>query len=142
MIADFNTLPLMFIECNKKYFNSSLPRPKYDIMHKNGTLAKFVYNKNKNGKYPIRLQKIVMSDLFDFPEDIFRDIVIHEMIHYYIAWNGIKDNKTHGREFMKMANELNEKYGLNVTKYFDASPYLRPEFASKKRGLFNFLFGR
>ncbi len=142
MIADFNTLPLMFIECNKKYFNSSLPRPEYDIMHKNKILAEFRYNPNKKAKHPIKWQKIVMSDLFDLPEGLFRDIVIHEMIHYYIAWNGIKDNKTHGREFMKMDNELHEKYGLNVTKHFDVSPYLRPEYASKKRGLFSFLFGR
>ena len=45
----------------------------------------------------------------------------HEMIHYYIAEHQIKDNKAHGREFMRMAQELNEKYGLHITKTVDGS---------------------
>ena len=39
--------------------------------------------------------------------------MVHEMIHYYIAWNNIKDNKTHGDEFMRIAEEMNTKYGFN-----------------------------
>lgn len=123
MIADFNTMPDMFSECNKKYFNSSLPIPRYDLIHKTSILARFVYNPNKKGKHPIKWQIIKFSDCFDFPDDVFRDIMVHEMIHYYIAWNGIKDNKSHGKVFMQMANELNEKYGLHVTKNYDASQF-------------------
>ena len=43
------------------------------------------------------------------------------MIHYYIAEHQIKDNKAHGREFMRIAQELNEKYGLHITKTVDGS---------------------
>ena len=45
----------------------------------------------------------------------------HEMIHYYLAEHQIKDDKSHGKEFMRMAQELNEKYGLNITETLDAS---------------------
>ena len=65
----------------------------------------------------------MMSDCFDYPEKVFVEIMVHEMIHYYIAWNRIKDNKSHGKEFMRMANEMKEKYGLNITKTIDASSF-------------------
>ena len=42
--------------------------------------------------------------------------MVHEMIHYYLAWNRVKTKKYHGKEFMEIANGLNEKYGLNITK--------------------------
>lgn len=140
MIADYNTMPRMFSECNKKYFNGSLPSPKYGLMNKLNVLARFEYNKNKKGKNPIKWQKIKFSDCYDFPKNSFRDLMVHELIHYYIAWNGIKDNKSHGKEFMRIANELNTKYNLNVTQKVDASSFPRTEKAPKYTGIMKFLF--
>ena len=45
---------------------------------------------------------------------MMRDVMVHEMIHYYIAWNRIKDNGSHGRQFWHIAKDFNEKYGLNI----------------------------
>jgi hypothetical protein len=45
---------------------------------------------------------------------------------------------------MKIANELKEKYGLNITKKVDASSFKLTENAPKivkKKSLFSFLFG-
>ena len=141
MIADYNTMPRMFRECNRMYFNNTLPTPKYGLMNKLNTLARFEYNKNKKGKHPIKWQEIKFSDCYDFPEDMFRNLMVHELIHYYIAWNGIRDNKSHGKEFMKIANELNEKYGLNIAKKYDATSLARTEKAPQHKGLMKFLFG-
>ena len=110
-------------------------------MNKLNTLARFVYNKDKKGKHPIKWQVVKITDCYDFPEEDFREIMVHELIHYYIAWNGIKDNKDHGREFMRIANEINEKYGLNVTKTKDASSFKRTENAPNFTGFFQFLWG-
>lgn len=140
MIADFKTMSKMFTECNKLYFNKSLPMPNFDTINKLNTLAKFLYNKDKKGKHPIKWQIIKFSDCYDYTEQDFREMMVHEMIHYYIAWNGIKDNKDHGKEFMKIANELNEKYNLNITKTKDASSFKRTEKAPKYKGLFKLLF--
>ena len=134
-------MPRMFSECNRMYFNGSLPTPKYGLINKLNTLARFEFNRNKKGKHPIKWQKIIFSDCYDFPEEDFREIMVHELIHYYIAWNGIKDNKDHGREFMRIANEINEKYGLNVTKTKDASSFKRTENAPDFTGFFQFLWG-
>ena len=139
MIADFNTMPEMFWKCNEKYFNNELPTPKYGLMNKTSILARFEYYKDKKGKNPIKWQKILFSDCFDFDEKVFEDIMVHELIHYHIAWNGIKDNKMHGKEFMRLANEMNEKYGLNVTATVDASSFKKTENAPKS--IFEILFG-
>ena len=78
---------------------------------------------------------ILMSDFFDFDEETFRNIMVHEMIHYYLYLNdpsecsafshflrlfGFKSSD-HGPEFMAMAQKLNEQYGLNITVTYDAS---------------------
>lgn len=107
MIADYNTMPMMFWECNKKYFERSLPTPKFGLFKKLNLLAEFVYYKNKNGRKPIKDQRILFSEYYDFDEETFRNLMVHEMIHYYIAWNGIECKHDHGKEFMEMAHELN-----------------------------------
>lgn len=43
------------------------------------------------------------------------DTIIHEMIHYYIAYNNIKDTSAHGRVFRQMMAEINEQYGREIT---------------------------
>ena len=65
--------------------------------------------------------------------------MVHEMIHYYLAWNRVKTKKYHGKEFMEIANGLNEKYGLNITKTLDASSFKRTEQAPKTKGFWQWL---
>ena len=122
MIADYNTMPHMFWECNRLYFDHQLRTPKFGLMHSYRTLGKFAL-------------AILMSDYFDFDEETFRNIMVHEMIHYYLYLNdpsecsafshflrlfGFKSSD-HGPEFMAMAQKLNEQYGLNITVTYDAS---------------------
>ena len=135
MIADYNTMLRMFRECNKMYFNKSLPTPKFVLMNKPNTLARFEFNRNKKGKHSIKWQKIIFSDCYDFPEDVFRNLMVHELLHYFIAWNGIRDKKDHRKEFMKIDNELNE------TVKYDSTSFPRTEKASQHKGLMKFLFG-
>lgn len=37
------------------------------------------------------------------------------MIHYYIGVNGYRDTSPHGKLFKQLMNEINEKFGRNVT---------------------------
>ena len=49
-------------------------------------LARFEYTRNpKKSKKSIRNQTIKISDCFDFPENVFIDLMVHEMIHYYTS---------------------------------------------------------
>ena len=132
MIANQETMVDSFWDCNEKYFDNSLPTPWFETVNSISVIGKFEYHKNKkNSKKPIRDQVIKMSDCFDYPEKDFIETMVHEMIHYYIAWNRIKVLRSHGRVFMRMANEMKEKYGLNVTKKIDASSLKLTENAPK-----------
>ena len=71
--------------------------------------------------------RISMTDYYDFTPKQFEDILVHEMIHYYLAYFGIDKSLSHGREFKKMAKRLNQTYGLNITKTLDISQYKRRE---------------
>ena len=133
-----------FWDCNQKYFNRSLPTPLFETINSIKIIGRFEYFKNKkNKKKPICNQIIKMSDCFDYPQKAFVQTMVHEMIHYYIAWNRIKDNRTHGRKFMEIANEMKEKYGLEITKTIDTSSFKLTEHAPKPtaRGFWHWLFG-
>ena len=136
MIADYNTMPQIFWECNQQYFGHQLRTPKFGFMHSCRYLGRFEYRwGEKNKPVKKRHMVILMSDYFDFDEETFRSIMVHEMIHYYLYLNNPSDcsvfgrflcffgfkNSDHGPEFMKMAQKLNEQYGLNITKTYDAS---------------------
>ena len=41
-------------------------------------------------------------------------MLLHEMIHYYIAYNNIQDTAPHGDVFKAMMNRLNREYGWNM----------------------------
>ena len=86
-------------------------------------------------------QIILFSEYYDFDDETFRNLMVHEMIHYYLAWNGVKIKTDHGKEFMAIAKELNEKYSLNVTKTLDASSFRRTEQAPKAKGFWQWLLG-
>jgi hypothetical protein len=132
MVANQDTMKRIFLECNEKYFNNSLPTPSLKTFNEINVIGRFEYfNNKKSTKKPITGQTIFMSDCFIYPKKDFVDTMVHEMIHYYLAWNKIKDNETHGNEFMKMANNMNERYGLNIAIKKDASSYRLTKNAPK-----------
>ena len=126
----------MFWECNQMYFNHQLQTPKFGLIHTYRNLGKFEYRWGEKKK-PVKKRHMVilMSDYFDFDEDTFRNIMVHEMIHYYLYLNSTSDcstfssflrvmgikNSDHGPEFMAIAELLNQKYGLNISITYDAS---------------------
>ena len=85
-------MPHMFWECNRRYFDHQLRTPKFGLMHSYLTLGKFAYFWGEKKK-PVkkRYMAILMSDYFDFDEETFRNIMVHEMIHYYLYLNDPND---------------------------------------------------
>ncbi len=136
MIADYNTMPHMFWECNRLYFDHKLPPPKFGLLHTSRYVGKFEYRLGEKKK-PLKKRKMVilMSDYFDFDEESFRNIMVHEMIHYYLYLYDARDGSGfipflqffgfkkfyHSPKYMAIAQKLNDQYGLNITKTFDAS---------------------
>ena len=40
--------------------------------------------------------------------------MIHEMIHFYLTYNHIKDDAQHGTQFKQMVDKLNKMYNLKI----------------------------
>ena len=131
IISEFNILAA-FQSFNHKYFNDELPIPKVVIRHSYRTLGYFHCELDWNGGIinPI----IEMTDNYDYTESQFRDILVHEMIHYYLVYNGKDKRCHHGKEFKKMSNDFNSRYGMNITSTIDLSSY------QIKEGNSNFMF--
>lgn len=55
------------------------------------------------------------STAFDLDERTLDDTIIHEMIHYFIAYNGLMDRSAHGPLFKAMMNSINEAHGRNIS---------------------------
>lgn len=131
VIAEFNVIA-GFQYYNYKYFNSILPFPTIVIRHSYRTLGYFHCELDYNGN--IMNPIIEMSDNYNYTKEQFRDILVHEMIHYYLLYTKRDMKCKHGKEFKKMANDFNLRYGWNITPIIDLSGY------TIKKGNSNFMF--
>ena len=59
--------------------------------------------------------RMKISVSYDLGEAVLEDVILHEMIHYYIAVNNIRDSSAHGHVFREMMASINGKYGRNIT---------------------------
>jgi hypothetical protein len=56
--------------------------------------------------------------------------MVHEMIHYYLAYTKADLAIEHGKQFKNMANYLNSMFGLNITPYINDKEYIKkPSFS-------------
>ena len=125
MVANLVNLAETFDKCNNAYFEGKIPAPQFDLLHSFRTCGYFQYTKGGWFDKTLYDPTISMTDYYDFTEKQFKDIMCHEMIHYYLAYVGEDRGCHHGKKFKKMAEVLNRKYGLHVTPYLDLSQYKR-----------------
>ena len=125
MVANHDNMLLTFDTCNMEYFEGKLLFPQFELLHSFRTCGYFKYMKGGWFDKTIYDPVIMMTDYYDFTEKQFVDIMVHEMIHYYLAYTGEDRRCRHGKEFKKIADNLNRKYGLRVTPYLDLSQYKR-----------------
>ena len=128
MVANQLNMRRAFDKCNVSYFEGKLPLPMFDLLHSFRRCGYF-HCDYEHGWFSRTLYnfRISMTDYYDFTPKQFEDILVHEMIHYYLAYFGIDKSLSHGRKFKQMAKRLNETYGLNVTKTLDITKYKRRE---------------
>lgn len=72
-----------------------------------------------------------ISTRLDLPQATVDDTVIHEMIHYFIHYNGLHDTSAHGPIFRSIMQSINVTYGRNLTISHKSTP---EEHASAHRG--------
>lgn len=132
MVASSKTIEKYFKEYNKVYFDNKLPQPLFFIHTSYDILGYFNCYKNiyKPGKY--HRMSITMSDRYDFTEEEFKCILLHEMIHLYLVHtkSAIDGNLDHGNLFIKTITEFNKKYNLNIQVIYNY-PTKRAPYTSR-----------
>lgn len=116
MRADKEFVTTRFNKFNEKIFGGILPMLPIRIGHAKTSLGGFICNKRRTllGNIQNYNFRMVISDNKDMPEKELEDVVIHEMIHYYIAYKQIHDTSAHGKIFQKMMHEINKKHSRHI----------------------------
>lgn len=116
-----NTIYISFHLYNFEYFGNELPAPNFKVRHSYRTLGFFSCEYDEDGN--MLNPTIEISDYYDYTESQLRDILVHEMIHYCLAYNGVDPQCKHGEAFQRQANLFNRTYGMNITSTIDLTPY-------------------
>lgn len=137
IIHNIAHLRCAFRDYNNCYFGGVLPMPEFEITDSFKFFGYFHSNIYNNTTVNPLIQ---ISGNWEYSESQFRDILVHEMIHYYLAYTGRDIVGSHGTEFMSMAYRLNHDYGLNITETINYDEYTRREGTSKLRYWLSQLF--
>ena len=111
-----------FRDYNKRYFDGVLPEPDFEITDSFKFFGYFHSNIYNNTTVDPVIQ---ISGNWEYTENQFRDILVHEMIHYYLAYTGKDIVGSHGAEFQRMSRVLNLNHGLHITPTIDYDGYTR-----------------
>ena len=125
MIPTVSYLEERFDTFNVMCFEGALPRIPIKLSKARGFVGRLQYRVVRDWRRRIVGREdfvIRISTRFDLPEEEVEDTLIHEMIHYWIAWKGLKDSSTHGRLFRAKMKEINGLYGRHLTISHKTTP--------------------
>lgn len=116
MKATIEFLRQRFDRYNKEIFGLQLPVPEMRITSARSFMGQFK-SERKGGwiKGGETIYYITLSNRYDLEEKELEDILIHEMIHFFISVKKIKDTSSHGHQFRALMNEINRRHGRNIT---------------------------
>ena len=102
---------------NREMFEGRLPVPPLKLSTARSFLGQLRYKKERRlfGRWRYSDFTLVMSTRYDLEESMFDDILIHEMIHYDILYHQQHDTSAHGRLFRSKMQEINRRYGRNLS---------------------------
>ena len=106
-----------FKEYNRLMFRGALPDIEIRISRARRSLGQFVHPVRYPSDRPRGVGEchIRISNCMELPESELEDVIIHEMIHYYIWYRKIVDSGPHGTEFRKMMHHINHTHGRNLS---------------------------
>lgn len=137
IVPDAEMLKELFSKYNKEYFDGFLtPITTFRVEPMKKHFATFDYFLNAWNEVcdPI----ITVSNYYTFTEEQLRNILVHEMLHEYIASLGIEEKREHGKIWKKYAKQLNEEYGLCIKEVEDVN--LHEKSGIRQKNFFKRLF--
>lgn len=108
---------------NRLCFDGTLPVPPIGLNMRYGEMGitRFRTVVEQDERYSNTDFSIEISIRRDLPEEEYIDTLVHEMIHYYIAYNNIEDDSPHGTVFHQKMHEITNAYGIRITIAFNPS---------------------
>lgn len=104
-----------FDRFNVAHFGGSLPVPRLALSHSKKSLGTYRHGwKTALGVRRKTDHCIHVSTFYDRSESEYQDVLIHEMIHYYISLRNIRDDAPHGRRFREIMLRINAEGNRHI----------------------------
>ena len=118
MIPTIEYIQARFDEYNARFFEGALPPVPIKLSHARTFLGKLTFRRHRtwlfgatrNENFTLRI-----NAKMDLPEELIEDTILHEMIHYYIAVNQLRDTSSHGRLFRREMARINADGNRHIT---------------------------
>ena len=115
MIVTIEWMEEWFKRFDQDYFGGKLPVPELGLTRAKTRLGQMAFKRaTRWGRTKLYDFKISMSTYYDMTDMQAKSVLLHEMIHYIIAYTGLKDTSSHGIVFRGMMDNLNRKYGWEI----------------------------
>lgn len=107
---------------NEQCFGGVLPEVPIVITGAVSYLGMVRYKRSRKLFSSTMEMEMRLSEAFELREDEIQDVILHEMIHCFIAFKKLRDTSAHGRIFRGMMVEINEKFGRHIRVSHKISP--------------------
>ena len=105
-----------FEHYNDLIFDGKLPVPKLKWSRAKTRLGQMACKRKTSwGRTKYYNFTISVSNYYKLTKEEIDDVLIHEMIHYSIAYTGLKDTSAHGIVFRGMMDKINRSFGRHIT---------------------------
>ncbi len=123
-----------FDEYNQQMFGGKLPPLPIKLSNAKTFLGKccFTTRRGWTGKVEYRDFFLRINTRFKLSEEELEDVIIHEMIHYYILYFKIQDTAPHGKIFQQIMNGINQKFGRHLSISHKSTPEEREQGVDKR----------
>lgn len=105
-----------FTHYNQLIFQGKLPLPALKLSRGKTRLGQMACKRRTHWRRTIYSDyTISISTYYALNKEEIDDVLIHEMIHYYIAYTRQKDTSAHGVIFRQMMADINQRFGRHIT---------------------------
>lgn len=142
MKPDTGWMKSQFVAFNRRYFQTRLPLPQFRVSNARTFLGNMRWREDRI-RHKYYDFKLTMSVYYDLEEKELQNVMLHEMIHYYIAYHHLKDTSPHGRVFCGIMDKLNAcGWDIRISHRHSAANEASSEAPSPGRRLIGVFFVR
>lgn len=136
MTVDKQYIERQFHLFNNRMFGSRLPLPNIELSDSGRFLGKCtaLAHTTAGGHTEYSRFTLRINARADLPQQTLDDVIIHEMIHYFIFYHNLNDTSAHGEIFRAVMNSINAAHGRHISiSHKCQSAQERESMVSQKR---------